>query len=126
MLRESPWYQNIRQGGLREGWYEGWLVGRREEAREGIIRLLKVRFDPDAEMVQVLTEQLQAMTDLLMLRGLLVEAAQVKSLDAFWSLTAAILILTVGCSRIIKHSEVFGISRGQGVGLPNLLGSPRE
>ena len=85
VLRESPWYQGILQEGWQKGWQKGQQAGRQEEARQGILRLLRVRFDPGTAIVQDLAGQLQAVTELPVLQDLLVTAAQVESLDAFQS-----------------------------------------
>ncbi len=79
VLRESPWYQEI----LQEGEQKGWQEGRQEEARQGILRLLQVRFDPSSATVKELTRRLQTIAELPRLRELLVDAAQVERLEAF-------------------------------------------
>ncbi len=79
VLRESPWYQEILQEGERKGWQEG----QQEEARQGILRLLQVRFDLSSATVKELARRLQSIAELPRLRELLVDAAQVENVEAF-------------------------------------------
>lgn len=95
VLRDSPWYQEIlqegrqeglqkgRQVGLQEGLQEGRQEGQQTGLRQGILRLLKVRFDPGTEIVVTLKDQLQTITDLSVLQDLLVDAAYVEDLESF-------------------------------------------
>ncbi len=87
VLRESPWYQEI----LQEGRLEGVEEGQRKEARLGILRLLKVRFDIGTEMMEELDRQLQAVDSLPVLRDLSTAAVQKESLEEFCSLLTEVI-----------------------------------
>jgi predicted transposase YdaD len=103
VLRESPWYQEIleeglkqglRQGleqglqkgheegleqGLQQGREQGILQGRRED----ILHLLRTRFYLQAEVEAELTERLAQIESAAVLQSLVIAAAQVESLAAF-------------------------------------------
>jgi predicted transposase YdaD len=100
VLRESPWYQEILQEGRQEGWQEGRREGveegQRKEARLGILRLLKVRFDIGTEMMEELDRQLKAVDSLSMLRDLSTAAVQKESLEEFCSLLTEVIKLDDG------------------------------
>jgi len=87
VLRESPWYQEI----LQEGREEGRVEGQRKEARLGILRLLKVRFDIGTEMMEELDRQLKAVDSLPVLRDLSTAAVQKESLEEFCSLLTEVI-----------------------------------
>lgn len=99
VLRESPWYTEIRQEGwqlglekglekgleqglekgLEKGLEQGLKLGERRNMRETILRVLQHRFGPAPSDFE---QQLQEM-DLPELRGLLDAALDVASLDEF-------------------------------------------
>jgi predicted transposase YdaD len=83
VLRESPWYTEIRQEGwqigLEKGLEQGLKLGERRNMRESILRVLQHRFGPvPADFEQQLQE-----LDLPELRGLLDAALDVDSLAEF-------------------------------------------
>ncbi len=104
VLKESPWYQEIlqegqekglqigfqegRQEGLQEGRQEGLQEGRQEGLLEGmqqgILHMLTARFEPTREMRDKLAQRLRPVSELWALEQLVVKAAQVESLEAFW------------------------------------------
>jgi predicted transposase YdaD len=87
VLRESPWYQEILEEGLKqglqkgreEGLEQGILQGRRED----ILHLLRTRFYLQPETVTELTDRLAQIESAAVLQTLLIVAAQAESLAAF-------------------------------------------
>ncbi len=79
VLRESPWYQEILEEGLKQGLEQGILQGRRED----ILHLLRTRFYLQAEAEAELTDRLAQIESAAVLQTLLIAAAQAESLAAF-------------------------------------------
>ena len=106
VLRESPWYQEIIQEGRQEGFQEGMQQGLQEGLQEGmqqglqegvqqglvdaVLHLLRTRFDLSGSATEHLTKQLQKADDEV-LRRLLVDAAQVESMDEFQTALESVL-----------------------------------
>ncbi len=71
VLRESPWYQEIRQEGRLEALQEGKTEGRTEEARSLILRLLVRRVGTlpatvEAQVQTLALQQLEALGEALL------------------------------------------------------------
>lgn len=79
VLRESPWYQEILEEGLKQGLEQGILQGRRED----ILHLLRTRFYLRAEVETELTDRLAQIASAAVLQTLLIAAAQAESLASF-------------------------------------------
>ncbi len=79
VLRESPWYQEILEEGLKQGLEQGILQGRRED----ILHLLRTRFYLQPETETELTDRLAQIESAAVLQTLLIAAAQAESLAAF-------------------------------------------
>ncbi|MFQ5594202.1 MAG: Rpn family recombination-promoting nuclease/putative transposase [Anaerolineae bacterium] len=79
VLRESPWYQEIVQEGFLEGIQEGIQKG----LVEAVLHLLQSRFELSDSAVERLTLQLQKVSEVEVLRQLLVAAATAERLDQF-------------------------------------------
>ncbi len=95
VLRESPWYQEILEAGLKQRLRQGLQKGREEgleqgleqgilqDRREDILHLLRTRFYLQAEVEVELTGRLAQIETAVVLQTLLIVAAQAESLAAF-------------------------------------------
>ena len=83
IMQESSVYQYITEKARAEGVEQGIEQGRREASVDSILQLLDVRFDANAG--PILKPALEAIEDLQRLKGLLREAAETPSLEAFIS-----------------------------------------
>jgi predicted transposase YdaD len=79
VLRESPWYQEILEEGIKQGVEQGLLRGRRED----ILNILRVRFGLTKAIESDLAKQLAKIESNPVLQELLVSAAQVENLAMF-------------------------------------------
>lgn len=75
VLRESPWYNQIVEEGVKKGIQEG--------EREAILRVLQARFDLSSGMGLEIETRLQILTDRAALEELVAKAALVGDLRTF-------------------------------------------
>ena len=91
ILRESPWYQEILEEGLKQGREEGREEGRekgREEGilqgqREAILNFLRIRFYLQTEANDTLAKRLEQIQSVAALQTLVVAAAEAETLANF-------------------------------------------
>ena len=83
ILRESPWYQEILEEGLKQGREEGREEGILQGQREAILNFLRIRFYLQAETNDALTERLAQIQSVIALQTLVVAAAEAETLANF-------------------------------------------
>ncbi len=79
ILRESPWYQEILEEGIKQGLAQGDLKGQRKT----ILNFLRARFEFSTETEMALAEKLEQVETDEILQSLVIAAAQAESLAAF-------------------------------------------
>jgi predicted transposase/invertase (TIGR01784 family) len=83
ILRESPWYQEILEEGLKQGREEGREEGILQGQREAILNFLRIRFYLQAETNDALTQRLAQIQSVIALQTLVVAAAEAETLANF-------------------------------------------
>ncbi|RLC92448.1 MAG: hypothetical protein DRI79_00460, partial [Chloroflexi bacterium] len=86
MLKGASFIEDWLEEKLEEGLQQGLQQGSLEARRQDILHILRTRFDLSEEKAtRALMERLQEIEDQALLQGLVMEAVQAESLEAFWA-----------------------------------------